>query len=87
MTGLSIAPTPMQEVWRPTLQRAVAIVGVGPSNRLEEGDLEWPCHEDPSKVWFILQDSQEYQLWDILGDRGLIMESDLTKLSVKLEDA
>ena len=37
MSGLSIAPTPMQEDWRPTLQRTVAsggesrVVAVGPS--------------------------------------------------------
>ena len=28
-----------------------------PSGGLPEGDLEWPCPEDPAKVWFVLQDS------------------------------
>ena len=59
----------------------------GPSSRLEETDLVWPYPEDPTKVCFVLWDSQECQLWDILGGRGLTMESDLAKLSVKLEDA
>ena len=59
----------------------------GPSDGLPKGDLEWPCPKDPSKVWFVLRDSQECQLWDILGGKGLAMESDLAKLSMKLEDA
>ena len=29
----------------------------GPSGGLPEGDLEWPCPEDPTKVRFILRDS------------------------------
>ena len=58
-----------------------------PSGRMEEGDMEWPYPEDPSKVQFVLRDSQECQLRDILGGRGLAMESNLAKLSVKLEDA
>ena len=48
-------PTPSQEL---AVVRSVA----RPSGRLEEGDLEWPCPEDPSKVRFILWDSQECQL-------------------------
>ena len=59
----------------------------GPSRRLPEGDLEWPYPEDPAKVQFILRDSQECQLWDILGGKGHAMESELANLSVKLEDA
>ena len=41
----------------------------------------------PSKVRFVLWDSQECQLWDILGGKGLAMESELANMSVKLEDA
>ena len=40
-------PTPLREL-------AVVRSEVGPSGRLEEGDLEWPCPEDPSKVRFVL---------------------------------
>ena len=73
----------------PVTSRELAVVRskAGPSSRLEETNLVWPYLEDPTKVRFILQDSQECQLWDILGGRGLTMESDLTKLSVKLEEA
>ena len=39
----------------------------GPSNEMEETDLVWPCPEDPTKVRFILRDSQECLRWDILG--------------------
>ena len=46
-----------------------------------------PCPEDPRKVWFILRDEQECQLWDVLGGRGLAMESDLAQTRVKLEEA
>ena len=41
---------------------AVVRSKAGPSGGLLEGDLEWPCLEDPSKVWFVLRDSQECQL-------------------------
>jgi len=59
---------------------------VGPSSGLPEGDLEWPCPEDPAKVWFVLRDSQECQLWDILGEQGYAAVSKLDNLSAKLGD-
>ena len=39
--------------------RELAVVRseAGPSGGLPEGELEWPCPEDPSKVRFILRDS------------------------------
>ena len=55
------------ELPAPSWELAVVWSMARPSSRLEEGDLEWPCPEDPSKVWFVLWDSQECQLWDILG--------------------
>ena len=66
---------------------AVVRPSARPSSGPEETDLEWHCLEDPMKVWFVLRDSQECQLCDILGGRGVAMESDLAKLSVKLEEA
>ena len=36
---------------------------------------------------FVLWDSQECQLWDILGGKGLATVSELANLSAKLEDA
>ena len=36
---------------------------------------------------FVLRDSQECQLWDILGGKGQATVSELANLSVKLEDA
>ena len=60
----------------------------GPSSKLGAStDLVWPCPKDPRKVWFILQDEQEVQLWDVLGGRGLAMEFDLAQTRVKLEEA
>ena len=59
----------------------------GPSRRLGATDVVWPCPEDPRKVRFILWDEQECQLWDVLGGRGLAMESDLAQTRVKLEEA
>ena len=47
----------------------------------------WPYPEGLRKVWFILQDEQELQLWDVLGGRGLAMESNLAQTRVKLEEA
>ena len=48
----------------PVSSRELAVVQseAGPSGRLSEGDLEWPCPEDPAKVWFILWDSHECHL-------------------------
>ena len=58
-----------------------------PSGGLPEGDLEWPCPEDMAKVRFVLRDSQECQLWDILGEQGHAAVSKLPNLSTKLGDA
>ena len=49
-------------------------------------DLVCPCPSDLRKVRFILRD-EEVQLWDVLGGRGLTMESDLAQTRVKLEEA
>ena len=70
------------------LSRELAVIQseAGPSSGLPEGDLEWPCPEDPAKVRFVLQDSQQCQLWDILGEQGHAVVSELTNLSAKLED-
>ena len=48
----------------PVSSRELAVVRseAGPSGGLPEGDLEWPCPEDPAKVLFILWASQESQL-------------------------
>ena len=45
----------------PVSSRELAVVQseVGPSGGLPEGDLEWPCHEDPAKVQFVLRDLEE----------------------------
>ena len=37
-------------------------------------------------MWFVLRDSQERQLWDILGEQGHAAVSELTNLSTKLKD-
>jgi len=57
-----------------------------PSNGLPEDNLEWPYPKDPAKVRFVLRDSQECQLRDILGMKGLATVSKLANLSAKLED-
>ena len=36
---------------------------------------------------FILQDEEEVQLWDVLGGRGLAMESDLAQTRARLKEA
>ena len=64
---------------------AVVQLEARPSGGLLEGDLEWPCPEDPAKARFVLWDSSECQLWDIFGGQGHVTVSELTKLSVKLE--
>ena len=58
-----------------------------PSSGLGVTNLVWPYPEDPRKVRFILRDKQECQLWDVLGGRGLAVESDLARTRVKLEEA
>ena len=71
----------------PSQELAVVPSSAGPSSGLGATDLVWPYPEDPRKVRFILQDEQESQLWDVLGGRGLAMESDLAQTRVKLEEA
>ena len=41
---------------------AVVQLEARPSGYLSEGDLEWPCPEDPLKAWFVLRASREHQL-------------------------
>jgi len=45
----------------PVTSQELAVVWskAGPSSGLPKGDLEWPCPEDPSKVQFVLWNSQE----------------------------
>ena len=38
----------------PSQELVMVWLVAGPSDWLEEGDLEWPCPKDPSKVRFIL---------------------------------
>ena len=71
----------------PSRELVVVQSSAGPSSGLGATDLVWPCPEDPRKVWFILRDEQELQLWDMLGGRGLAMEFDLAQTRVKLEEA
>ena len=47
----------------------------------------WPCPGDPRKVRFILRDEEEVQLWDVLGGRGLAMESNLAQTRARLDEA
>ena len=57
------------------------------SGGLLEGDLEWVFPEDPVKARFVLRDSRERQLWDILGEQGHATVSELANLSEKLGNA
>jgi len=60
----------------------------GPSSGLGASiDQVWPCPGDPWKVRFILRDEEEVQLWDVLGGRGLAMESDLAQTRERLKEA
>ena len=47
----------MEELSVSSRELAVVPSESGPSGGLPKGDLEWPCPEDPSKVWFVLRDS------------------------------
>ena len=59
----------------------------GPSSGSPEGDLEWPCPDDPSKARFhplgFLRASALGHFWG----QGHVVVSELTKLSMKLESA
>ena len=54
---------------------------------VSRGDVVWPSPGDPRKARFILRDEEEVQLWDILGGRGLAMESDLAQTKERLKEA
>ena len=49
-------------------------------------ELVWPCLGEPRKARFILYDEEEVKLWHLLGERGLLMESDLALTKVKLNE-
>ena len=63
----------------------MAQLEAGPSGEVPEGDLEWPCPKHPANARFVLQGSQERQLWDIFGGQGHVMVLELTKLTAQLE--
>ena len=46
-------------------------------------ELVWPCPGEPRKARFILRDEEEVKLWQLLGERGLSMESDLALTKAK----
>ena len=50
-------------------------------------ELVWPCPGEPRKARFILRDEEEVKLWQLLGERGLSMESDLALTKAKLKEA
>ena len=72
----------------PSQELVVVRSSAGPSSGFgATTDLVWPYPGDPRKVQFILQDEEEVQLWDVLGGRGLAMESDLAQTRARLEEA
>ena len=50
-------------------------------------ELVWPCPSNLRKARFVLRDEEDVQLWDVLGGRGLVMDSDLTQTRARLEEA
>ena len=50
-------------------------------------ELVWPYPGDPRKARFILHDEEEVELWRMLEERGLSMESDLAQTKAKLKEA
>ena len=50
-------------------------------------ELVWPYPGELGKARFILRDEEEVKLWHLLGERGLLMESDLTLTKVRLNEA
>ena len=49
-------------------------------------ELVWPCLGEMGKAQFILHD-EEVKLWHLLGERGLLMESDLALTKMRLKEA
>ncbi|XP_066382545.1 uncharacterized protein [Miscanthus floridulus] len=78
-----IAMGPPVSLW----ELAVVQSEGGPFGGLPKGDLEWAYPKNQAKAWFVLQDSRERQLWDILGEQGHAAVSELTNLSEKLGNA
>ena len=50
-------------------------------------ELVWPYPSDPRKAWFVLRNEEEVALWDLLGGRGLSMESDLAQTKARLKES
>ena len=77
---------PSQELMVVRSSHDVAVAG--PSSGLGvTHELVWPYPGDPRKAWFILHDGEEVALWDLLGGRGLSMESDLAQTKARLREA
>jgi len=56
------------------------------SGSLASYELVWPHLSEPGKAWFVLRD-EEVKFWHLLGERGLLMGSDLALTKVKLKEA
>lgn len=50
-------------------------------------ELVWPQLGEPGKARFFLHDEKEGELWDLLGESGLTMDSDLTSAKTRLKEA
>ena len=50
-------------------------------------ELVWPCLDEPGKARFILRDEEEVKLWHLLGEKGVLMESDLAFTKARLKEA
>jgi len=50
-------------------------------------ELVWPCPGELGKARFILRDEEEVKLWHLLGERGLLMVSNLALSKARLKEA
>ena len=50
-------------------------------------ELVWPCPSEPRKAQFVLRYEEEVRLWHLLGEIGLLMESDLALTKATLKEA
>lgn len=50
-------------------------------------ELVWPHAGEPGKARFVLHDEEEVKLWHLLGERGMLMGSDLALTRAKLWEA
>ncbi|XP_034585140.2 uncharacterized protein [Setaria viridis] len=77
----------------PSQERAVILASLGAAAARSSGrsgadrELVWPQPGEPGKARFVLHDGKEQELWGLLEQSGLSVQSDLALTAARLKEA